>query len=746
MYSETRFRKSTLRNAVLLALSINGAAMILGDGTAQADNQACANAVSTDSANFTMLTAGGYVVGGTNNAAMSWDGTAFTASSDYAGPGSTSNVTMASTTPFFGTTVSYTWTAHDIQVFAPGSYSFDTALGGGNGESGTMNVTVPAGKLGIHMLFNWNGNDNIDVFVVAEPGSVFGAGIGYTTQTTISGLFRCGTGAAGTQELTNCLYDGKDFGSAGKPLGNKTWMLASVDGDGNSVMGIPMASGGPFGGFNANFNFSFSSALTLTSGTVCNPSDDTQPDAFDFPDVTGAASGSENTSDPITVSGLNDLDGGGVSAPISIAGGTYSINSGAYTNAAGTVTNGDTVRVRQTAASTEDGTRTDTILNIGGVPGTYSVTVVDKKPGAFSFTDQTGVATSTPVESDTITVSGMDTGLTTPINITGGEYSKNGGAYTSAAGTVTNGDTIKVQLTSSANPATTVIATLTLGASANSTTVSDDFSVRTAGGVNTSNNNFTMIDPSGGVVGGTNDVAMSWDQQLNTDESDPVTPATAHMFLSSSEPFFQFNWVAHHIRVFGPGTYTIDTTCTTAQLEAGTAVCNNLPLPSGQTQQFYTFTVGANQIGAHMLFDWGKDAATPCGKASCNIDVVDIWDQSATFGPSPMHTGSANCNNPATVWSLMSSDWDGDGQNGAAMIDGPFKGFKANFNVLTSGTPLACSAYTPTVNVDDPSASTGCSISTKPVNALERGDWWLVAGFLAWLGALRMRFKRQTQS
>lgn len=139
-----------------------------------------------------------------------------------------------------------------------------------------------------------------------------------------------------------------------------------------------------------------------------------------------------------------------------------------------------------------------------------------------------------------------------------------------------------------------------------------------------------------------------------------------------------------------------------------------------------------------MLFDWNN---------ATNIDVVDIMNLDQAFGPSSMHTGAGSCNNSATLWDLMSTDWDGDGQNGAAMVDGPFQGFKANFNIRLPGSPvLACNADTSAVNVDDPSGATGCSISTKPVNAVERGDWWLVAGFLAWLGALRMRFKRQVQS
>jgi hypothetical protein len=134
-----------------------------------------------------------------------------------------------------------------------------------------------------------------------------------------------------------------------------------------------------------------------------------------------------------------------------------------------------------------------------------------------------------------------------------------------------------------------------------------------------------------------------------------------------------------------------------------------------------------------MLFDWN---------IATNIDVVVVWDRSVKFGPSMMHTGAAGCNNPETLWDLMSSDWDGDGQNGAAMIDGPFMGFKANFNLMITGTALSCSPVMPQVNVDDPSGAKGCSISQKPVSLLERGDWWLVVGFLVWLGGIRARHKR----
>ena len=47
-------------------------------------------------------------------------------------------------------------------------------------------------------------------------------------------------------------------------------------------------------------------------------------------------------------------------------------------------------------------------------------------------------------------------------------------------------------------------------------------------------------------------------------------------------------------------------------------------------------------------------------------------------------------NNPAnTVWDLMSKDVDGDGVNGLGMIDGPFGGFNANFNLRVVPVPAA---------------------------------------------------------
>jgi hypothetical protein len=86
----------------------------------------------------------------------------------------------------------------------------------------------------------------------------------------------------------------------------------------------------------------------------------------------------------------------------------------------------------------------------------------DDEPNPFSFSPVTNVSLSTVVASDTVTITGIDTAV--PVSITGGEYSVNGGVFTSALGTVVNGDTISVRQVSASSLATTTTAVLAVGA------------------------------------------------------------------------------------------------------------------------------------------------------------------------------------------------------------------------------------------------------------------------------------------
>jgi hypothetical protein len=208
-------------------------------------------------------------------------------------------------------------------------------------------------------------------------------------------------------------------------------------------------------------------ALYAAAG-MCTP-EDTTPDPFSFTDQTDVPLNTLVTSDSVTVTGIEEP------ASISVSGGEYEINgSGTWMSEASTVNNNDTVRVRQTSSGNFS-TQTDTTLTIGGVSDTFSVTTLaaDTTPDAFFFTDQTDVPIHTLIISNAVTVAGINS--PSSISITGGEYSINGGAFTSTAGVVNNGDTVRVRQTSSASFNTTTDATLTIGG------VNDIFSVTTMG-------------------------------------------------------------------------------------------------------------------------------------------------------------------------------------------------------------------------------------------------------------------------
>lgn len=107
---------------------------------------------------------------------------------------------------------------------------------------------------------------------------------------------------------------------------------------------------------------------------------DTTPDAFSFSDQTGVPTSSIVTSGAITVTGIDAV------TPVSITGGEYSIDGGAWTSAGGSVTNGQQIQVRHTSSASY-ATATDTVLDVGGVTDTFTSTTEDEPaPGAGGST------------------------------------------------------------------------------------------------------------------------------------------------------------------------------------------------------------------------------------------------------------------------------------------------------------------------------------------------------------------------
>lgn len=199
---------------------------------------------------------------------------------------------------------------------------------------------------------------------------------------------------------------------------------------------------------------------------------DTTPDAFSFTPAANVALSTVSTSNTITVGGIN------AASAISVTGGEYSINGGAWTSASGTVTSGQTVAVRRTSSASNSTAATVT-LTIGGISATYTVTTLeavqsDTTPNAFSFSHVTGAGLSETYTSNPITVTGITAAA--GISISNGEYRINNGSWTSVSGLVSNADTVSVRRSSSGSNSTTVSTALNIGG------VAATFSITTVAG------------------------------------------------------------------------------------------------------------------------------------------------------------------------------------------------------------------------------------------------------------------------
>jgi hypothetical protein len=108
------------------------------------------------------------------------------------------------------------------------------------------------------------------------------------------------------------------------------------------------------------------------------PALDTTPDAFSFIAVTGVALSSTQTSNSVTITGIN------AAAPIGVSSGTYSLNGAAYTSTGGSVNQGDTVALRGIAAGSYS-TNTSVVLTVGGVSAAFGITTQSAPPAPVPF-------------------------------------------------------------------------------------------------------------------------------------------------------------------------------------------------------------------------------------------------------------------------------------------------------------------------------------------------------------------------
>ena len=177
----------------------------------------------------------------------------------------------------------------------------------------------------------------------------------------------------------------------------------------------------------------------VITATFINTSDAT-PEPFFFGNRLFTSPNATVTSRPTKITGIN------IAATISISGGAYRINNGVFTTGTSTINNGDDIIARINTSNQFDTNKTATIT-IGGVSATFRVRTrsQDTIPELFAFNLQRNTNPSTALTSNPATITGIDGDVA--VNIVGGQYSINNNAFTTTAGTITNGDNIRVRHT-----------------------------------------------------------------------------------------------------------------------------------------------------------------------------------------------------------------------------------------------------------------------------------------------------------
>ena len=213
------------------------------------------------------------------------------------------------------------------------------------------------------------------------------------------------------------------------------------------------------------------------------------------------------------------------SLPATVVDGEIVINSASPVTGSVTLNDGDVISLEHTSASTASTDMVTEVIvstatgfshnNKSWTPGlgadisfTFTSTTegVDTIPDAFNFGILNAFYPVNTVQASNITISGINS--STPITITNGDYSVNGGPFTSANGLVNDGDTVRVRHVTSNTFSTQNMTTLNVGGVTESlitTTESQDTTPNVFGFAPLDNANLNASVQAGFAVSGIND-------------------------------------------------------------------------------------------------------------------------------------------------------------------------------------------------------------------------------------------------
>jgi hypothetical protein len=201
---------------------VPGAPKTCPSGSCNASTGCTYTNVSTSGSNMTILMPTGLIYGGTNDVKFTWDGTIQNATTFANGTGS-SNATIRSDEPLDG----WLWYIRQVQIVGPGTYWVD--IDGAGPGTNRYEATIPAGRIGAHMLMDWGPTGqatscgktecDVDVWVAWDFNNAFMTGKLFTGADD-----GANTNAPALDEPpVNSLLDGHPN------TGTKVWNLVSAD-------------------------------------------------------------------------------------------------------------------------------------------------------------------------------------------------------------------------------------------------------------------------------------------------------------------------------------------------------------------------------------------------------------------------------------------------------------------------------------------------------------------------------------
>lgn len=271
-----------------------------------------------------------------------------------------------------------------------------------------------------------------------------------TAEIIVKGIY--GTSAA------NILITNGEFSTDG----GSTWLTSGTISNGDTLILKATASDS----FDTKVTASLDIGGTKFTYNVTTQSDpfveDTKVKQLEFSNAQGQAVSTLVASNSVTIEGIN------TATDIFISDGSeYRINSGSWTNVAGTITNGDTLEVRHTTSSAFS-TRVKTTVTFGlgdnqiqALFKSYTL-AQDKTPKEFAIATTYDTALNSVIEFSPVAVEEITGNV--KVSVLNGEYKiGTNGSWTSEVGTVSLNEQVYVRHTSSTLNNTKTSSALVIG-------------------------------------------------------------------------------------------------------------------------------------------------------------------------------------------------------------------------------------------------------------------------------------------